>query len=308
MGVRFLRSSISLSLVIHAFFITACLILSNQRTAPISPRLTLIELEPADVRLKKILDRKDQIKEDESLRRQIVQTEKGEKVKVADKDAFLGETTQHVDRQTVSSNHTTAMGKSAQPQVVPRTSTMSPSEELKREKAEKLAKSGPLSNFGLPILPAAPGRDGADQEQNRKVPEGNWADPGSLPQDYVKGLAESHRTALNTKEYVFYGYFQRIRERLDRAWVPVLRTKLVSYYRSGRQLASDMDHTTKVLVTLNPQGEIVKVQVMSESGTRDLDDAAVAAFNSAGPFPNPPRGIVDRDGQIKIPWEFILKT
>jgi TonB family protein len=79
-------------------------------------------------------------------------------------------------------------------------------------------------------------------------------------------------------------------------------------YRGGRQLAGDMDHTTRVLVTLNKAGEIVRVDLVEESGTRVLDDAAVRAFNQAGPFPNPPQGIVDRNGQIQIRWEFVLKT
>jgi protein TonB len=157
-----------------------------------------------------------------------------------------------------------------------------------------------LSGLAVPIIPP--------KEAKQAEPQPNWADVGSLPQDYVKGLKESEKTALNTKEYVFYGYFQRIRERLDRAWVPILREKLVKLWRTGRQLASDMDHTTQVLVILNKTGEIVRVQVVSESGTGDLDDAAVRAFNQAGPFPNPPKGIIDPNGEIQIPWQFVLKT
>jgi protein TonB len=121
-------------------------------------------------------------------------------------------------------------------------------------------------------------------------------------------MKESDRTALNTKEYQFYGYFQRIRQRLDRAWVPILKEKLASYYRQGRQLASDMDHITKVVVILNENGEIVRVKIVSESGTRELDDAAVNAFNQAGPFPNPPHGMVDTNHEVQVPWDFILKT
>jgi protein TonB len=163
--------------------------------------------------------------------------------------------------------------------------------------------AGPLSGLAIPILPSK-----EQLERKAEPDEPNWANVGSLPQDYVKGLKESERTALNTKEYVFYGYFQRIRERLDRAWIPILREKLTKLWRTGRQLASDMDHTTQVLVVLNKTGEIVRVEVVSESGTRDLDEAAVKAFNQAGPFPNPPKGIVDPNGEIQIPWQFVLKT
>ncbi len=69
-----------------------------------------------------------------------------------------------------------------------------------------------------------------------------------------------------------------------------------------------MDYTTKLLVTLDHDGQIVKVQIMSQSGTRDLDDAAIKAFNDAGPFPNPPKGLVNNQGTIQVRWDFVLRT
>jgi protein TonB len=121
-------------------------------------------------------------------------------------------------------------------------------------------------------------------------------------------MAESDRTALNTSEYRYYSYFQRVRERLDRAWVPMLKDKLTSFYRAGRHLASDRDYTTKLLVVLNASGEIVRVLLLEPSGTYALDDTAIAAFNRAGPFPNPPKGMVDLNQEVRVPWDFILKT
>jgi protein TonB len=69
-----------------------------------------------------------------------------------------------------------------------------------------------------------------------------------------------------------------------------------------------MDHRTEIMVVLDPNGKIVQVEVIGESGTQSLDTAAVEAFNRAGPFPNPPRGLVGSDGRVRIKWEFILKT
>jgi len=53
---------------------------------------------------------------------------------------------------------------------------------------------------------------------------------------------------------------------------------------------------------------LIKVQVIGRSGIQDLDDAAVEAFKAAAPFPNPPKGIVDEDGTIRIRWDFILEA
>jgi TonB family protein len=176
------------------------------------------------------------------------------------------------------------------------------------KKAQQVVQSAPetpiIGSLGVQILP----KHAQPQSDEEVAHQENWADQSSAPQDYVKGVRESNRTALNTKEFIFYGYYQRIRERLDHAWVPILRERVVKYYESGRHLASEMDHATKVLVLLNPKGEITSVRIVSESGTAELDDSAVAAFNQAGPFPNPPRGIVGQNGLIEIPWEFILRT
>jgi TonB family protein len=284
MGVGIsLRFSISLSVAVHFFFFLICsVLLSRQAAIAPEPKLTWIELQPE---VTKHLEQKNA-----EVRRQIVQTDPGEKVEKAPDQALLGEQNQRVDRQSVSRERQIQMG---------RTQQASRSKATAKQELADLMKEKPLARFGVPIMPS-PSVQAPQADQ--------WAEQGKSAQDYVKGIRESDRTLLNTKEFVFYGYFQRIRERLDRAWVPILRERLVRYYRTGRQLAADMDHTTRVLVVLNPGGEIVKVRVMSESGVQDLDDAAVKAFNAAGPFPNPPRGITNANGEIEIPWEFVLKT
>jgi protein TonB len=280
MGVGGLRSSISLSLVAHALLLLAWAILFGQQTARQVPkRLTWIEVEPFPKSLKKL--------KEVSKSHRVVQTMKGQRTETAPADAFLGEQNQEVDRQTVSRQKSTVMGQ-ARERVQPREKGL----QNERERA--------LSRLGIPMPKVAKAPADHDEPQ--------WATGEGLPEDYVKGMKESERTALNTKEFVFYGYFQRIRARLDLAWTSILREHLYKIYRGGRHLASDMDHTTRILVTLNGTGEIIRVQVVEESGTRDLDDAAIKAFNQAGPFPNPPRGIVDKDGNIQIRWDFVLKT
>ena len=40
---------------------------------------------------------------------------------------------------------------------------------------------------------------------------------------------------------------------------------------------------------------------MAASGSDPLDDAVVRAFRLAGPFPNPPEGLVQKDGRVYLP-------
>jgi TonB family protein len=130
----------------------------------------------------------------------------------------------------------------------------------------------------------------------------------SQTQDYLKDKNIGVETILSTKEFKYYTYFNRIRKQLSQHWEPKVRDKLTKMFRQGRSIASEQDRTTKLLIILNPQGVLVNVQLVSDSGVKDLDEAAIESFRSAAPFPNPPKGIVDPDGTVKIRWDFILES
>ena len=130
----------------------------------------------------------------------------------------------------------------------------------------------------------------------------------SQTQDYLKNTDIGVETILNTKEFKYYTYFNRIRRQLSHYWEPKVRDKLTKMFRQGRTIASNQDRITKLLIILNPVGILVNVQVLSDSGVKDLDEAAIEAFKSAAPFPNPPQGIVEDDGTVKIRWDFILES
>lgn len=167
----------------------------------------------------------------------------------------------------------------------------------------KPKKAPRLSDLGMKMREEAP---------REYTEERRWANPqfGEALKggQYIQGVREGEVTALNTKEFVFYSYFERVRKQLDQAWQPLVRQNIQRILKSGRKLASNADHVTRALVTLNQQGQILKIQVLEESGSQDLDQAAVDALNRAGPYPNPPKGLVDGQGQVQIRWDFILKT
>ena len=299
MGVNRLRSPITYSIAIHILFVALLMFFAAHEVAQNHPtHTTWIQLEAVPQKLA------HPPKLNDDSRNRVVQTARGHETKEAAPNAFLGERTQTVDRQTVAKSRTTSVGKSA---AAPRTAkTEARPKTGEKTPSPQVAQMPALNKLGLAMLPSPNTHPPGEEElaRERAVPQ----DGVGTPQDYVKGLKESETTALSTREYVFFGYFQRIRQRLDHAWNGSLKDHLDRFYRSGRHLASEMDHTTRILVTLNSGGEVVRVQVLEESGTRDLDDAAIGAFNQAGPFPNPPRGILNSSGIVQIRWDFILRT
>ncbi len=139
---------------------------------------------------------------------------------------------------------------------------------------------------------------------------GSAATPGESSQtnDYLKQINPGLETMLNTREFKYFTYYQRIRRQLSQYWEPKLKEKLTKLFKQGRKIASHQDRITKVLIVLNNSGTLVNVQVIDESGVADLDEAAIEAFRAAAPFPNPPIGIVENDGTVKIRWDFIVES
>ena len=213
--------------------------------------------------------------ETDHVRRQVVQSSKVERAETARADAMLSEQTQMVQRQTKAA-------------VTARFREAHAGGADGREEQRRLSDLGvklDLKPMGL----AGPGETAATS-------------------DHLRDLRPGAQTLLNTKEFAYFSFFQRVRGQLEQYWEPGLRHRLEQLYSRGRTLASDTDHSTRLTVVLNGDGTITRILVEHTSGLLDLDQAAVDAFNRAGPFPNPPRGLLERDGTVRIEWEFVLKT
>ncbi len=129
----------------------------------------------------------------------------------------------------------------------------------------------------------------------------------SATNDYVEEVALGDFTHLNTVEYKHYGFFHRIRQKLEQFWGKTLHEKANNIFRSGRRLPASESLITSVQVTLNTKGEIVSVKILGASGVKELDDAAIESFNEAGPFPNPPKDLLV-NGRATIEWGFVVKS
>jgi protein TonB len=130
----------------------------------------------------------------------------------------------------------------------------------------------------------------------------------SQQSDYLQDVEQGIQTLLTTREFIYYSYYARIKDRLQQYWEPKIKEKVQRLFQAGRTIASNGDRITQLIIVLDQKGILQKVKVIGESGVTDLDDAAIEAFRAAAPFPNPPKGIVEADGTIKIRWDFVLEA
>lgn len=162
-------------------------------------------------------------------------------------------------------------------------------------------KSSKLKTFMPSFRPTAPLLNA------REEASGGGEGP-SATDDHLKDVKTGMQTMLSTREFLYYSYYNRIRSKLTQYWQPKIREKMERIMKEGRTIASTGDKVTKIIIILDGHGVLQKVQVLGTAGVRDLDDAAVEAFRAAAPFPNPPKGMVDQDGTIKIRWDFVLEA
>lgn len=119
---------------------------------------------------------------------------------------------------------------------------------------------------------------------------------GAPSNDFLSGLEEGEGTFLNTHAFKYATFFNRIKRAVSEQWRPQSR----GYPRSGPYWH------TGVTVVLAPDGTIKRLVVDSPSGDDALDRAAVAAFQRSQPYPNPPRGLVDPQGEIAFRYGFYV--
>jgi len=122
--------------------------------------------------------------------------------------------------------------------------------------------------------------------------------------DHLEEVENGDETALNAKRWVFASFFNRMKRQVAQNWDPQ-----TVWRRTDPQGTHNGFKTriTEVRVVLSNKGELTKVVVTAPSGVKDLDDEAVRSFHAATPFPNPPDGLVGKDGSITFAFSFYFE-
>lgn len=289
---------IVLSLLIHLSAVVVLSIKQSFRT-PVQERVEIEFKAPDELQPPDDGKGKRRPKPRETVREQIVEQQKRLNEEVDPNTRFLSAFDQKVQKQTRAENsgkfNNTAQGSK-------KTEGAKDGDKKAKNHTEKMPEErGDLPDLKdlTPKFAMNPGQRGPQTDEN-----GN----PSATDDYLKDVQSGLQTLLSTREFVYYAYYNRIKEALRQHWEPNVKEKVKIIYRQGRTIASAKDRVTQVLVTLDRKGELIKVEVLTQSGVVDLDNAAVEAFRAAAPFPNPPKGMVEQDGTIKIRWDFVLEA
>ncbi len=126
---------------------------------------------------------------------------------------------------------------------------------------------------------------------------------GAPMNDHVEGIDEGEGTFLNTREFKYASFFNRMKRGIAQHWNP---TPEVRRRDPTGNIYGIRRRTTVLEVTLNADGALEKVDVQQSCGLDFLDEVAVSAMRRAQPFPNPPKGMMDENGNIVFGFGFTL--
>lgn len=77
--------------------------------------------------------------------------------------------------------------------------------------------------------------------------------------------------------------------------------------RSKINPRSRLAGTVWVKFTIGPNGDLMSREITTSSGSKVLDDAAVAALERAAPFPAMPQNVADEPLIVSVPFKFITR-
>lgn len=126
---------------------------------------------------------------------------------------------------------------------------------------------------------------------------------GAPANDHVEDVPEGEETLLNSREFKYATFFNRVKRGVSQYWSPRVGEEYMRRDPYGN-IYGVKDRKTLLEIALDPKGKLLDVDVVRSSGVKFFDDVAVQSFKDASPFPNPPRGLVEDDGKIHFQFGF----
>jgi TonB family protein len=127
---------------------------------------------------------------------------------------------------------------------------------------------------------------------------------GAAPNDHLEDAEEGEGTYLNTREWKYASFFNRVKQSVGTQWDP--NSALMRRDPTG-QTYSGRDRYTLVNVTLDENGRVANITIEKSCGLDFLDLAAVESFKKAQPFPNPPPGLLEDDSKVRFKFGFFME-
>lgn len=112
----------------------------------------------------------------------------------------------------------------------------------------------------------------------------------------------SSQTILNTDEYVYSTFYNRMREAIAVFWEPKVREIMENRFSN----LTPGIYKTETKIYLSRSGEVLEVEIIRPSGIQRLDDIATSSISQAHVFLNPPSQLFKVDPRAGLDFGFYV--
>jgi len=127
---------------------------------------------------------------------------------------------------------------------------------------------------------------------------------GAAPNDHLRDVDEGDGTLLNSREWKYASFFNRVKQSVGMHWNP---NETLRRRDPTGSMFTGKDRHTMLEITLDEKGRVTNIEVEKSSGLDFLDMEAVSSFQRAQPFPNPPPGLLSDDSKVRFSFGFFLE-
>jgi TonB family protein len=120
-----------------------------------------------------------------------------------------------------------------------------------------------------------------------------------------EGLEPGEETWLQSREFKYATYMNRMRSEIGQAWYPRVRDAVRERDPDGT-LYLYKERTVVLGLTIDTVGNVKDLSVLRSSSIEFFDRVALASVRAAQPFPNPPQGMFRSDDEVRIPFFFTM--
>jgi TonB family protein len=168
---------------------------------------------------------------------------------------------------------------------------------LKREDGEGQESKFESSKMDKLLVPST---SEEDTLKNIQTITGGFASDDAI----IDLTEEGDENLLNSKKFKYWDFFQKLKEKVRKEWTPQDVYKKRDPYG---KIYGIKDRFTVLKITLTEEGSLKRLELVRECGIIFLDEEAKRAFKMAQPFPNPPKGLMDKYNEITFNFGFLFE-
>ena len=143
--------------------------------------------------------------------------------------------------------------------------------------------------------------------ESSKVPKlsdlGVLSTSSQIDNKLSEGTGEGEKN-LNTIKIDYLSFYKRVHDAIKYTWESYIVSKVEQYMQRNHIYE---DYVIAVYsMTLDREGNVLKVDVVSSSGYSWYDRIGVESIKKAAPFRNPPKKLI-KNGKLTLQWRLIFQ-